>query len=603
MNKISLKLLYIYFKQIFTGRFESLKKANEKENKIKSGLRQIGFIILIIYGFGSLLGLWGMISFELFSQLHALGDQKIQIYDKILDRFDLASISMTFLIVVIGFLNIIITFFSINFFLNLTSSEEYLLTLPIDDKTLFSSKIINISLTNGFFFIIMAFVQFAIYGIIEKVTFDYYIIFFIQAIIVNLFASFIGIAVSLFLVNIFKFLKNKDLMTYLSIFIFLPILIGYNIAFQKLAQNPSGIMNVLVNLLNKNTKLLSTIELILSPLFLFFNYIVNNIVKERTILRFLHYLIQVGVLFLLYQLIILIFGPIYKKLLLITNIKKEKINNKKSKNSSLYNEKKPFISLLKKEILSIYREPNYFLNGPFVIIVMPIILVITYYFSMKNTADMKNLALLLLNNKDNLNFIVSISIVISFLLGDFSSITSTAISREGKSFSILKTLPIKPKDYIFSKLTHGIIITFIGILLSTTFIYFLLKIDILVILLICIISLISSILFHIISLNFDITKPKLSWDNPIVAMKQNFNAVYAIFVGMGYAVFLFFQTKYLLKASSTFLVRLIPSINDKSNIVLLTGLILILLITSLENLIVYLISISSLEKKLQEIEL
>lgn len=603
MNKISLKLLYIYFKQIFTGRFESLKKANEKENKIKSGLRQIGFIILIIYGFGSLLGLWGMISFELFSQLHALGDQKIQIYDKILDRFDLASISMTFLIVVIGFLNIIITFFSINFFLNLTSSEEYLLTLPIDDKTLFSSKIINISLTNGFFFIIMAFVQFAIYGIIEKLTFDYYIIFFIQAIIVNLFASFIGIAVSLFLVNIFKFLKNKDLMTYLSIFIFLPILIGYNIAFQKLAQNPSGIMNVLVNLLNKNTKLLSTIELILSPLFLFFNYIVNNVVKERTILRFLHYLIQVGVLFLLYQLIIIIFGPIYKKLLLITNIKKEKINNKKSKNSSLYNEKKPFISLLKKEILSIYREPNYFLNGPFVIILMPIILVITYYFSMKNTADMKNLALLLLNNKDNLNFIVSISIVISFLLGDFSSITSTAISREGKSFSILKTLPIKPKDYIFSKLTHGIIITFIGILLSTTFIYFLLKIDILVILLICIISLISSILFHIISLNFDITKPKLSWDNPIVAMKQNFNAVYAIFVGMGYAVFLFFQTKYLLKASSTFLVRLIPSINDKSNIVLLTGLILILLITSLENLIVYLISISSLEKKLQEIEL
>lgn len=603
MNKISLKLLYIYFKQIFTGRFESLKKANEKENKIKSGLRQIGFIILIIYGFGSLLGLWGMISFELFSQLHGLGDQKIQIYDKILDRFDLASISMTFLIVVIGFLNIIITFFSINFFLNLTSSEEYLLTLPIDDKTLFSSKIINISLTNGFFFIIMAFVQFAIYGIIEKLTFDYYIIFFIQAIIVNLFASFIGIAVSLFLVNIFKFLKNKDLMTYLSIFIFLPILIGYNIAFQKLAQNPSGIMNVLVNLLNKNTKLLSTIELILSPLFLFFNYIVNNVVKERTILRFLHYLIQVGVLFLLYQLIIIIFGPIYKKLLLITNIKKEKINNKKSKNSSLYNEKKPFISLLKKEILSIYREPNYFLNGPFVIILMPIILVITYYFSMKNTADMKNLALLLLNNKDNLNFIVSISIVISFLLGDFSSITSTAISREGKSFSILKTLPIKPKDYIFSKLTHGIIITFIGILLSTTFIYFLLKIDILVILLICIISLISSILFHIISLNFDITKPKLSWDNPIVAMKQNFNAVYAIFVGMGYAVFLFFQTKYLLKASSTFLVRLIPSINDKSNIVLLTGLILILLITSLENLIVYLISISSLEKKLQEIEL
>jgi hypothetical protein len=285
MNKISLKLLYIYFKQIFSGRFESLKKANEKENKIKSQIRQIGFIILIIYGFGSLLVLWGMISFELFNQLHALQDQTFQINDRILNRFDLASISLTFLLVILGFLNIIITFFSLNFFLNLTSSEEYLLTLPIDDKTLFSSKIINISLTNGFFFIIMAFVQFAIYGVIEKLTFDYYIVFFIHAITINLFASFIGVALSLFLVNIFKFLKNKDLMTYLSIFIFLPILIGYNIAFQKLAQNPSGIMGVFINLLSKNTKIVNIIKIVLSPLFLFINYVVNNIVKEKTILR------------------------------------------------------------------------------------------------------------------------------------------------------------------------------------------------------------------------------------------------------------------------------------------------------------------------------
>jgi ABC-2 type transport system permease protein len=380
-------------------------------------------------------------------------------------------------------------------------------------------------------------------------------------------------------------------------------LIGYNIAFQKLAQNPSGIMGVFINLLSKNTKIVNIIKIVLSPLFLFINYVVNNIVKEKTILRFLHYIIQVGILFLLYQLILLIFSPIYKKLLLVTNIKKEKTNIKISKNSSLYIERKPFLSLLQKEILSIYREPNYFLNGPFVIILLPIILFITYYFSIKNSSDMNNLALLLVNNKNNLNFIASISIVISFLLGDFSSITSTAISREGKSFAILKTLPIKPKDYIFSKLAHGLIITFIGTLLSLTFIYLFLKINLIIVLLICLISLISSILFHIISLNFDITRPKLSWDNSIIAMKKNFNAVYAIFVGMGYAVLLFFQSKYLLKASSTFLLRYLPSMNDKPYFALITGLVLLLLITFLENLIVYLISISSLEKKFYEIEL
>ncbi len=606
MNKITLKLLSIYLRQILSGQFERFKTSKDKNNKTKSNLRMISLIFLIIYGFGTLLVLWGMISYQLFSQLHALGDQKLMIQGKILDRFDLISLSMTFLTLIIGFLNFVFTFFYVSYFLNLTPSEEYLLTLPIDSKTLFASKIINISITSGFFFMIMNLVQFIMYGVIENVTFDYYFIFLIQSVIINLFCSILSIAISLFFVNIFKFLKNKDLITYLSILIFLPLVLGYNIVIQKITQNPSAIKDIFINLISNNFDKLKIIQIIFSPLFLFINYIINTIIKEKTILRFLHFLIQIGVVFLLYELVLIIFSPIYKKLLLMTNVKRAKINNNDSKTKSYinssYKRRTPYISLLRKEISSIYREPQFFLNGPFVIILMPLILFVTYYFSYKNSNEMNGLISLILGNKNNMNLIVSIAVVASFLLGDFSSITSTAISREGKSFSILKTLPIKPKEYILSKITHGLILTFFGSLVFSFVLYFILKLNLYAVILICIIVLISSILFHIISISFDINKPKLNWDNPVIAMKQNFNAVYAIFVAMGYAVGLFFQTRFILKISFNFLLRLFPLLADKPDFTLILGLILIMFIVILENLIFYLLIISNLEKKYYEIE-
>lgn len=603
MNKILFRLIIIYFKQILSGFSDKFFKTNIKETKIKKILKKIGIIILIVYGFGSIIITLSIFSYQYFQGIHSIGEQQIQINNRILNRLDIASLSLTLIIVVIGILNGITTFFSINYFLSLTSSDEYLLTLPIDDKILFSSKAINISLTDSFFFIIITFVQLLIYGFIEKAGFDYYIISFLLSIIINLYSSFLAIAVSIFLVNLFKFLKNKDLMAYLSIFIILPILIVYNIISQKFLLKSSNLNNIFIEILSKNHNTIKLFQIIFGPLFLFFNYIINILIKEKTAIKFLHYLIQAGILFLIYKLIIIIFSSIYKKLLRLTNIGREIKGYRILKKQISYREKKPIFSLLIKEILSVYREPNYLLNGPFVMILLPVILFITFYFSVNSSNDIKNLIIKFSNNQKEYFNIINIAIIASFLMGGFTNITSTAISREGKNFSILKTLPLRPKDYIFIKLFHGIFYNILSSLFISILLFIITKINFVAIFLTILISILSSIPFHIISLYFDISRPRLNWDNSIVAVKQNFNAVYAIFFAMGYSTILFLQTKYIFEINSNFFVKYSGLLINKFNFLILSGLVFLLILVILENLLIYLFTIFSLEKKYNSIEL
>ncbi len=601
MNKVFSYLINLYIKQLLFTKFASPKTSAKTLNKAKDIIKKSGFVLLIIYSIGFLLLFWGFISLYIFSSIDKI-DENIDSIEEISHIKDnIVSISISLILSILGFLNVIITFLSVNFFLNLNSSDEILLSLPIKSTTLFSAKVFTISLTNGLLFILMNIVMFFVYGYIAKVTIDYYFIFIIQSISIQFFSSLIAIILSLLLVNIFKFLRNKDLITYLSIFIFLPIIIAYNLLIQQFMQNPAMIQNSLINLILNNSKILTSIKWVLGPIYLYSSYIAKSVVETDILHRYFHYFIQILIIIGFFILTILIFSPIYKKLLLLTNIQRDKKERKRGRYFSL-KQNSTFFALFKKEIISTYREPTYFINGPFVIILLPIIFGVLIFFQSKNNSELKNIINIILSNKDVINFLAPILVGSSFLIGDFSNITSTAISREGKNFGILKTLPIKPENYISSKLAHGLLLTTFGSFLIAVLVYYLLKINIIILLLITIISVISSVLFHVIALFIDMARPKLNWDNPIIAMKQNINAVISIFLAMGYSILLFFQTKYFLKFVNSITFKLLPNVNNQL-ILLYFSLLLLLILVIIENLLIYFIFISRLKREYYKIEL
>ena len=178
---------------------------------------------------------------------------------------------------------------------------------------------------------------------------------------------------------------------------------------------------------------------------------------------------------------------------------------------------------MKREIISIIKTPVYLLNTIVGMFMMPLIL-----FMMLKTAG-ENLELI--NNFYLDNRLVFLSVIIIGQVGlNLGTSASTSFSREGKSFWLQRTLPIKTEDQIKSRILSSFIVQWIGMIaMLITIIYFskMSIIDILIVTISGAILLIPSIQINLL---VDVSNPKLDWTSPQQAMKQNTNVI----ISMGF---------------------------------------------------------------------
>ena len=125
-----------------------------------------------------------------------------------------------------------------------------------------------------------------------------------------------------------------------------------------------------------------------------------------------------------------------------------------------------------------------------------------------------------------------------------TSITSSMISLEGKSFSILKSLPITPYKIVQAKVLTAILIMLPFILIGDIIIFIKFTFNLLSIILI----LIATILFPLISETFGIIinlkYPKMDAQNDTEVVKQSMSSAICVFSGMviiGLTLFLLFS--------------------------------------------------------------
>ena len=119
-------------------------------------------------------------------------------------------------------------------------------------------------------------------------------------------------------------------------------------------------------------------------------------------------------------------------------------------------------------------------------------------------------------------------------IGNISSIAITSFSRDGKSLFDLKAMPISSEQIVKVKLYHAILyilITDVITLLVILCAYFLLgmpfSFSILFssIVYMFLISMASSLVIIVIDMFVDTANPKLLWENPVAAFKQNLNTL------------------------------------------------------------------------------
>ena len=216
-----------------------------------------------------------------------------------------------------------------------------------------------------------------------------------------------------------------------------------------------------------------------------------------------------------------------------SRLKKAVVSNKKVNVADLViKSHSQTYSLIKKEINTFFKTPVFIINAGFALVLFilgSIIVSIRFDSALNLLTNMKEFNItkeLIINN-------ISILILILITLAAFmTSITNSVISLEGKSISILKSLPIKVKTILMSKVLAALTITTPVILLGDIILFIRFKITIIESILLIILSILMPLVSHFIGIIVNLKYPKLEWESTTEVVKQSTSSFIAVMIGM-----------------------------------------------------------------------
>ena len=114
-----------------------------------------------------------------------------------------------------------------------------------------------------------------------------------------------------------------------------------------------------------------------------------------------------------------------------------------------------------------------------------------------------------------------------------SSITSSMISLEGKSFNILKSLPVRPVTIILAKVLTAVFIMVPFILLGDLIMFVNFEFSVWQIVLILVASVIWPLVAEMVGIIVNLKYPKMDAKNDTEVVKQSMSSAVSVFVGIG----------------------------------------------------------------------
>ena len=283
-----------------------------------------------------------------------------------------------------------------------------------------------------------------------------------------------------------------------------------------------------INNLTQNAEIINrVITKIYYPLSLYIKLVTNfNIVD---FIKFV--LINI----LIFAISIIIFSKIYFKI--NSNTKAVKLSTKSKKGNYKIKSNSQIKALIKKELNRFANTPVFVINAAFG---LAIFLIGCIVISIKFDSVINPFA-----EEIPIEFVNSFIPVILFGFICFSSlmssITSSMISLEGKSFSILKSLPVSSFKIILSKVLTAVCIMIPIFIVGDIVLFIRFSFNILEIILILIASVILPFVAETLGIIINLKYPKMDADSDTEIVKQSMSSAISVFSGMiltGLTIFL-----------------------------------------------------------------
>lgn len=410
-----------------------------------------------------------------------------------------------------------------------------LVPLPIKARDIIGTKFIT-SMINEYLTILPIILPFIfIYGIKGREG----ILYWLSSIFLVLFLPIIPLAIVSIIIMVFMKHTNirgkKDLLRVIGYILLLVILLAFQFKMQSMAQNSILEGDDFFFNMAKDSNLLVKKFGMFFPWAMWGSLALSKAYSIKGVLNFILFISSSILAFL-------IMLELSEKLFfkgLIGNMEVSHNRNKKI-NVKDYSKVSPgFLAIGLKEIKMLFRTPVYLMNSVMGVILIPIILLMSYYmdggaFGGRTDGFFQGHIISLLG-----------AAIIIFLAGTVG-VGSTTFSREGKNLWIQRVLPIKVRDQIFGRIFAAIIIQIIAIIALSISLYFMVELKIENIFWIAFLGLLGSIVMTEIGMIVDIFRPMLDWDNPQRVIKQNLNVAITMGISILYLLGLVFLVNKLM---------------------------------------------------------
>ena len=524
-------MIYKLFKILNQGSYNFSGIFGEFKKGPKGIIKAIFLSILAIYVFGVMIGMYTMYMIGTYKYLAQSGNQQFMPF-----------ISMMVALMVImffGFTSVASTYYT-------GTGEEFLMSLPLTPAQFFGAKFAVSFVSDAIMGVGMFAISSFVYGYNEGLLTHplFYLGFLVTALVFSITAVFIIYLLFILILYFIPALRKKKVMTVIATILLIAFCMFYGFLNSSVSisfSNMEFTNERIGNSIDKIFELSSDI-----PFFMYISGALNGNVIPILILAAAGSL----VIFVLVPL----FGNMYiKSLNGFSDVKSKKITTEKAAEVIKKDVRSGsvFHALFMRDVRNVLREPAFFSNGPLFVFLFPVIFgisfVIGFVASGENIGEIVSELQLKMMEISPQQFVsIKYYVTLGFaaytiFTGTFANIATTSFSREGKSLNDLKAMPVKFDMIVKVKFWHAMLYVGIAdvisiILLSVFYSQIAVPVTFWEFVQMCLfMTLVAgsiSILLIFIDMFIDTMNPKLNWETPMAACKQNFNVLWSMLLTM-----------------------------------------------------------------------
>lgn len=433
-----------------------------------------------------------------------------------LAKYELTYIILTIFIMITSLLTIIEGVYKSQGILFEAKDNDLLFSMPISKSKIFFTrlfKLISFEFLYNSLFMLPAMIVYAVY---EKTSVNFYIISLIMLVLLPIIPTIVACIIGYIIKGLASKFKAKNaiqviLTTIMLLFIFYA---SFNI------------QGLIANIIQNANSINEVITKIYYPAGLYINLIQNFNILDLVVLFAIN--IIPAILF------VYVASIFYFK---ITSKLGEKSNNKKKVNwgksaDKTFKVKSQLLGLINKEMKRFFSSPVFIINAGFgMVLILVVTIAMSINFDGMVGAMMKGEDIGI--STDEIKAIIP-KIYYGFVVfvSCMTSITSSMVSLEGKSFNITKSLPVSPEKILLAKVLTSNIISIPVVLICDIIFFVVFKVAILDIVFILLASIIMPTFTALTGILMNLKYPKMDATSDTEVVKQSMSSTVSVFLGM-----------------------------------------------------------------------